>query len=262
MEREILNGQQAEKDPDEGSWDPGEGGPCSLDLRLPWASGCSPGISSSQSFLLMWIWIRFLPSRWLSGEESSCQCRRRRYGFDSSVGKIPWRRKWQPTPVFLPGEIHGQRSLGGPRSMGSQRLRHHWACRHSTTYLPWEESWLIITEINEKLKKKKHTWTLNNVGVRGAVEKPGVTFVLVTYVSRVLLPLGIQPTTGTLVGIYWTKSVYKWTWQFKPVLFNSIHIFTFLGILLVRKGCLLWQLFNSPLNSVLLSGCHRPLTLF
>ena len=113
-----------------------------------------------------------------------------------------------------------------------------------------------------KIKKKKHTWTLNNVGVRGAVEKPGVTFVLVTYVSRVLLPLGIQPTTGTLVGIYWTKSVYKWTWQFKPVLFNSIHIFTFLGILLVRKGCLLWQLFNSPLNSVLLSGCHRPLTLF
>ena len=28
------------------------------------------------------------------------------------VGKIPWRRKWQPTPVFLPGESHGQRSLG------------------------------------------------------------------------------------------------------------------------------------------------------
>ena len=29
------------------------------------------------------------------------------------VGKIPWRRKWQPTPVFLPEESHGQRSLGG-----------------------------------------------------------------------------------------------------------------------------------------------------
>jgi len=33
--------------------------------------------------------------------------------FDSWVGKIPWRRKWQPTPVFLPGESHGQRSLAG-----------------------------------------------------------------------------------------------------------------------------------------------------
>ena len=33
--------------------------------------------------------------------------------FDSWVGKIPWRRKWQPTPVFLPGESHRQRSLAG-----------------------------------------------------------------------------------------------------------------------------------------------------
>ena len=36
-----------------------------------------------------------------------------RRGFDPWVGKIPWRRKWQPTPVFLPGESHGQRSLTG-----------------------------------------------------------------------------------------------------------------------------------------------------
>ena len=34
-------------------------------------------------------------------------------GFDPWVRKIPWRRKWQPTPVFLPGESHGQRSLAG-----------------------------------------------------------------------------------------------------------------------------------------------------
>ena len=32
---------------------------------------------------------------------------------DPWVGKIPWRRKWQPTPVFFPGESHGQRSLAG-----------------------------------------------------------------------------------------------------------------------------------------------------
>ena len=37
----------------------------------------------------------------------------RRCGFDPWVGKIPWRREWQPTPVFLPGELHGQRSLVG-----------------------------------------------------------------------------------------------------------------------------------------------------
>ena len=36
-----------------------------------------------------------------------------RCGFDPWVGKIPWKRKWQPTPVFLPGEPNGQRSLVG-----------------------------------------------------------------------------------------------------------------------------------------------------
>ena len=37
----------------------------------------------------------------------------KRYRFDPGVGNIPWRRAWQPTPVFLPGEFHGQRSLEG-----------------------------------------------------------------------------------------------------------------------------------------------------
>ena len=49
-----------------------------------------------------------------SGKEPTCQCRRhKRHRFDPWVGKIPWRRKWQPTPVFLPGESQGQRSLVG-----------------------------------------------------------------------------------------------------------------------------------------------------
>ena len=48
---------------------------------------------------------------WLSGKESACQCRRHK--FDPWVRKIPWRRKWQPTVVFLPGKSHGQRSLVG-----------------------------------------------------------------------------------------------------------------------------------------------------
>ena len=41
----------------------------------------------------------------------ACQCRR--HGFDPWVGKIHWRRKWQTTPVFLPGKFHGQSSLVG-----------------------------------------------------------------------------------------------------------------------------------------------------
>ena len=47
---------------------------------------------------------------WL--KESACQCRSyRRFRFNSCVRKITWRRKWQPTPVLLPGKSHGQRSL-------------------------------------------------------------------------------------------------------------------------------------------------------
>ena len=47
-------------------------------------------------------------------------------GFDPRAGKIPWRREWQPTPVFLLGEHHGQRSLAGYiQSMGSQRIGHN-----------------------------------------------------------------------------------------------------------------------------------------
>ena len=47
-------------------------------------------------------------SWWFSGKESAG----RRYGFGLWVRKIPWRRKWQLTPVFLPGKFHGQRSVG------------------------------------------------------------------------------------------------------------------------------------------------------
>ena len=58
-----------------------------------------------------------------SGVKNPRQCKRcRRCGFDSWVGKIPWRRAWQPTPVFLPGESHGRRSLVGYSPQGCKEL--------------------------------------------------------------------------------------------------------------------------------------------
>ena len=49
-----------------------------------------------------------------SRKEPACQCRRhRRSGFNPWVWKIPWSRKWKPTPIFLPGNFHGKRSLVG-----------------------------------------------------------------------------------------------------------------------------------------------------
>ena len=75
--------------------------------------------------------------RWFSGKELTCQCRRlRRCRFDSWVGKIPWSRKWQLTPVFLPGKFHGQR-----RPVG---------------YSPWDRKESDMTEqlsIENKIKR-------------------------------------------------------------------------------------------------------------
>ena len=45
-------------------------------------------------------------------------------GFSPWVGKIPWRRKLQPSPVFLPGKSNGQKSLVGYRPWGHKRVRH------------------------------------------------------------------------------------------------------------------------------------------
>ena len=54
-----------------------------------------------------------------SGKEPAYQCKRhKKCGFNPWVREIPWRRKWQPTPVFLPGECHGQRSLVGYNPWG------------------------------------------------------------------------------------------------------------------------------------------------
>ena len=68
------------------------------------------------------VWSRNGLPWWLSGNEPACQWSRCRS--DPWVGKIPWRRTWLPTPVFLPGEFHGQRSLAGYRSCSCKRVRH------------------------------------------------------------------------------------------------------------------------------------------
>ena len=74
--------------------------------------------------------------QWHSDKKSACQCKRhKRRGFDPWVGKIPWRRAWQPTPVFLPGKFHGQRSLVGYCPWGHRRVRHDWATENTHTVM-------------------------------------------------------------------------------------------------------------------------------
>ena len=65
-------------------------------------------MSSNPALIPAFLDSRELPS-WLRWSSICLQCGRP--GFNPWVGKIPWRRKWQPTPVFLPGKSHGQRNL-------------------------------------------------------------------------------------------------------------------------------------------------------
>ena len=71
-----------------------------------------------------------------SGKEPAYQSwRLKRHRFYPCVGKIAWRREWQPTPVFLPGELWIEEPCG-LQSMGSQKVRHNWsnlawACTHA-----------------------------------------------------------------------------------------------------------------------------------
>ena len=76
-------------------------------------------------------------------------------GFVPWVGKIPWRREWLPTPVFLPGEFHGQRSLVGYNLWGCKEL-------DTTERLPLTCLTLILIIVNPlcitRDERKKCVW--------------------------------------------------------------------------------------------------------
>ena len=80
----------------------------------------------------VWYYLWLGLPRGHSNKESACLCRRhRRHGFDHWVRKIPWRRKWWPSPIFLPGKSHGQRNLVG--------------------YSPWAHKELDTTELQNTI---------------------------------------------------------------------------------------------------------------
>ena len=125
---------------------------------------------------------------WLSGKESPCQWRRlRKHEYEGDSGnmslipwirKIPWRRKWQPTPISLLGESYGQRNLVGYSPWG-RKVRHDWATErlHTHTHLitppkdfglPWWLRWVK----NVPAMEETQVWSL---GLEDPLEKGMVT---------------------------------------------------------------------------------------
>ena len=97
--------------------------PFILNSETSFRASCKAGlmIINSLSYCLMGF----------PGGSDSKESAMRETWFDPLVGKIPWRRAWRPTTVFLPGESPWTEEPGVLQSMGSQRVRHHWATKSS-----------------------------------------------------------------------------------------------------------------------------------
>ena len=84
---------------------------------------------------------------WLSGKESTCQCRSHRLA--PKIGKTPWRRECQLTPVFLPGKSHGQWSLWGLQKsqtgLGNQTIM-------TTRSYKVASAWVLSSEMQADFK--------------------------------------------------------------------------------------------------------------
>ena len=122
--------------------------------------------------------IRVFP--WLSGKKCSCQCRRhRRLRYDPCIGKIPWRRKQQPTPVFLPGKSHRQRSLAGYSPWGHKKsdmtecthththiLIHINVCIYMFIYFPWgitgNRDYHLCQKLQQEIQGSQHLRSTSN----------------------------------------------------------------------------------------------------
>ena len=97
---------------------------------LSWVTGwgaCQWGFEDSSHFPEMTIQYIHVIFHSSDGKKSTCTAG------DPWVGKIPWEREWQPTPVFLPGEFPGQRSLVGYSPRG-RRVGHNWSTNAFTLF--------------------------------------------------------------------------------------------------------------------------------
>ena len=101
-----------------------------LILKMRYRNTLEAGSEKWNNCPVMWCWSCSLglPSG-ISGKEPTFQCRRSRFG--PWARKIPWRRAWQPTPVFLLGKSHGQRFL--------------------VSYGPWGQKGLDMTKVTEHM---------------------------------------------------------------------------------------------------------------
>ena len=147
-----------------------------MNLGQDWQNTCAPDsdfpLVSWTSFIgtqpWEWIFTRSMAGTSQVAQRERIFLRCRRHGLDPWVGKIPWRRKWHPTPLFLPGKSHGQRSLAGCSPWGRKRGRQDlatkqqqrlfWCHMEVATETIWPTELKIFTVI---FLMGKVCWSLN-----------------------------------------------------------------------------------------------------
>ena len=144
------------------------------------------------------------------------------------VGKVPWRRKWQLTPVFLPEWSHGQRSLAGYSTWGLKELNGtKWLSMHMYCWVPllflWNYhsiiNWLYSTQNKKLLKKKKElSVTQENLNVKRKKtnHKPYMIEWLPSW-SPLLFSTLLWPNQSILQEINLYTHLKDWCWNFSTL---------------------------------------------
>jgi len=141
------------------------------------------------------MWLLFTGSfpGFTSGKEPACQYRRLSHRLSPWVGKIPWRRAWQPTPVFLPGESHGQRNLG------SQRVRDDWSnLAHMHIILDSTSSCGAVFSLSSSSSPSSWGWTSSRTDIK--VLKCHLSSLISYLLLFKILPFRLGLTSGLVSG--------------------------------------------------------------
>ena len=157
------------------------------------------------------IWSS-LPESWKRRSRRHRRCR-----FNPWVTKIPWSRKWQPIPVFLPGESHGKRNLAGYSPKGT--VSRTWLKQISTHAhaLYWRSSGIyvltsLVAQMVKSLAAVQATW-VQSLGQEDSLEKEMATHssILAWRIPWTEEPRGLQFMESRRVGHNWVSFTYGLT---------------------------------------------------
>ena len=142
---------------------------------------------STDAFNICWPPHKGFPSG-ASGKESAYQCRRRRrHEFNPWVGRIPWRRAWQPTPVFLPWEsLWTEKPIGLPWIECLLQLMFNFVLYRSSFSLRLLSRECVISSVLSPHNKSLKRWTSLTVLRRTSITALGWTSVTALCYSSVL----------------------------------------------------------------------------